>query len=195
MKKPVQKLLFAFLTLLMAVACGKKNGGNSAPAVTTCAMGQPVPGGQMCVNGQITGIPGGMGNLANNVQAQSSYLSGVLNFAATGTAYTMGMDPETLIHTYFGPVVVTGSMNVLNQSLCGAPMGSYMVQGSGMIQKGVLSNLTLTLSGPAQLQIMVYQAFITNPNGVRTNAPGNRLGIYQAQLSVNGSPCGTVATY
>lgn len=75
-------------------------------------------------------------------------------------------------------------------------MGTYQINGTGMMSMGVISNLTLTITGPSQMQLMVSSAVLENPQtGLDRNSNANRLGILMANLIVNGQPCGSVTTY
>ncbi len=196
MKNIMKAILFTAVSVTALVACNKK--GDSAPAqpapiVQNCVVGQVQPGGMMCVNGQLVANP--MGNLLNNVEFTTSYLSAIVSIGASGATTGMDLSNPEAVYYYSGQVSVSGSLQVLSGTLCGAPVGSYSVQGTGNIWSGAMSGLNLTISGPASMTLMVPSATVYNTNGLQRDATGNRMGIFNGMLTVNGVPCGSVTTY
>jgi len=203
MRNMIQTILVATVSVVLMVACNKK-GGDSAPpspppvpVQPTCVMGQVTPPGMLCVNGLLIPNPAGVGDLLNNVEFSASYMSGNVSLGSVGGIPNVGMygQGQEAIHYYSGQVNVTGTLQVLSNSLCGAPIGGYSVQGTGNIWSGSMNNLNLTISGPATMNLMIYNAVVMNPNGLQRDGAGNRLGILGAMLTVNGVPCGSVVTY
>jgi hypothetical protein len=200
MRNMIQTILVATVSVVLMVACNKK-GGDSAPQPPpvplqpTCVMGQVTAPGMLCVNGLLIPNPAGTGDLLNNVEFTTSYMSGNVSLGSMGGAQNVNQYGQELIFTYSGQVNVSGTIQVLSNSLCGAPIGGYSVQGTGNIWSGSMNNLTLTISGPANMNLMIYSAVVTNPNGLQRDGAGNRLGILGAMLTVNGVPCGSVVAY
>jgi len=197
-------LLLSMATLALFVACKKKDSGGApevaGPALTgqACQVNVVPPTGYLCMNGilQPTGVVGS-GNLLSNVQTQNSYFQGLISLSGTSTGSAMDLSNPRLISSYAGQVTVTGTLQVVNQALCGAPVGTYTVQGTGQIMYGALSNTTLSIVGPSNLQLMVASAQLYNNtgSGLTRDSNGNRLGIMQSQLVVNGQPCGSITSY
>ncbi len=164
----------------MLSACGKK--GSDGPVA------QPV--GPVIVNPNGFGAPG---NLLSNLQFQASYMQGTVSLTGTGG---FDVNDPNAIHFYQGPLTVSGNLQVLNSSLCGAPVGAYNLIGQGQIQAGIVRNTTLTATGPVNLQILISSATAYNPQmPMDRNAQGNRFGIQVADLIVNGQPCGQVTSF
>lgn len=173
---------------------------NNGVTGQACNYQQVVPQGYTCMNGQLIPIINsyvGSGNLLNNVQMQNSYFQGVLFLSGGSSGYAVDFNDPRVIHFYAGQVTISGTVQVLNQSLCGAPVGSYSVQGTGQIMYGSISNATLTLSGPSGMQIMISSAQLYNNSGsgLTRDSNANRLGITMASLAVNGNQCGSITTY
>lgn len=197
MNTTFKSLMLAVLSVAFVVACGKKGsdggGVQQVPPVQTCIMGQMQPAGFQCINGQLIVMPGGTGSLVNSAEFSTSYMSGQMSVSAMGG--NVDLSNQQAIYFYSGQAQVTGTIQVLNNSLCGAPVGSYSVQGTGNIWAGTMSNMNLTISGPAMMNLMVYSAMIVNPMGVTRDGAGNHFAITGSQLTVNGVPCGPVVTY
>lgn len=204
-------LLISMLAVTVLVACNKKSGGGGEPTTVVpnyvgqaCQYNQTPPAAGYICQGNVWVLinqpTAGAGNLLNNVQMQNSYFRGTLFLSATGAVsggYQVDFnDPRAIIY-YAGQVTVTGTIEVLNQSLCGAPVGAYAVSGTANSYYGSLGNGTLTLTGPTGMQLMVYSAQLYNNSGSGLNrdSNANRLGITNSVLTVNGQPCGTITTY
>jgi hypothetical protein len=180
-KKIILLCLFALLAAPLLTACGKKGGGGDPAPV---ALPPPV----VTQNGVY-----GDGNILNNLQFAASYMQGAVNLGGTGN---FDWNNPGIVHQYIGPVNVTGTLQVMNQTLCGAPLGTYSLVGQGQIKLGILYNTTLSAAGPVNLQILISQATAYNPQmTMNRNTPGNRFGIQMANLLVNGQPCGQVTSY
>lgn len=172
------------------------NGGVTGQA---CSYNQVVPAGYSCMNGVLvpTGVGyAGSGNLLNNVQMQSSYFQGMLSVSGSATGSAADFSDPSLINRYSGQITIQGSVNVINQSLCGAPPGAYSMQGTGMVNYGVMGNTMLTFTGPASMQIMVYSGQFRATTGMGLSRDtGSSMVITFGQLTVNGMPCGSITTY
>ncbi len=209
------------LTVLSAstmVACGKKQGDDAAatPACSAtsamqpgqycsggrliqaqaCSTMQAPPQGYSCNNGYL--IPmnlysGITGNILSNVQFTNSSMQGAVSLSGTGS---FDFNNPRIAYSYGGTVTMSGRMQVTNQSLCGAPIGNYQIQGTGSMMWGAIQSMTLTMTGPATMQLMVSSAVLENPtDGLDRNSMNNRLGILLSNLTVNGQPCGVITTY
>lgn len=216
MKSLSQILAITVLSLAAFVACKKNGGGNSAPPTATCTINQVLPQGQYCNNGIIvtssicnpltvppagmmcmngTLVPmnaGGVGNLLSNVGFTNSSMQGLVNFSGSGN---FDFNNPQVAYFYSGQVNVTGTLQVTNQSLCGAPMGTYSISGTGAMSMGAIGNMTLTMTGPAQMQLLISNAVVDNPAGLDRNSSSNRFGILNSGLYVNGTPCGSITSY
>lgn len=197
MKTLSQLLTLSVFSLVAFVACNKKSGGGDsspAPVVTTCVMGQALPANQYCNNGQIITQPNtGGGNLLNNVQFANSYMQGAVSLAGSGN---FDWNNPGIVNYYGGPLALSGMVQVMSNSLCGAPQGTYTLSGQGQISMGTISNTMVTLTGPAQMQLTIGTAYLQNAEGsMDRNSNNNRLLIYYSNLVVNGQPCGGITSY
>ncbi len=198
MKSVFKTIVLLTASMALFVACNKKSdGGTQAqqPIVQNCVMGQAVPAGYVCINGQLIangGVNGG--NLINNVQFQeTNYFTGTVSISAlnnSGVIYDMN---DTRAFTrYSGQASVTGTMQITNNIPCGVPAGSYSINGTMNMSMGILSGGTLTLSGPTGAQWQIGSAFIYANNGYpELNGSANRLQI--GYSFING--CGNFQTY
>ncbi len=178
-------LLGLLISPLLLTACGKKSSDDPRP-VSVAPVVVAVPGNF------VNRLPGNA-NLLSNVPFAASYMQGVVNLNGTGN---YDWNNPAAVQFYSGPLTLNGTLQVLNPSLCGAPVGTYNLVGQGGIQGGIVFNTTLTASGPVNLQIQIYQATLYNPQTTMDrNVQGNRLGIHMANLIVNGQPCGEVTSY
>ena len=184
--------VISVMALSLLAACGKKDGGGGA-AANPCdgrTNGTLGTNGQMCINGQPQ--PGGTGNLLNNVQFQTNHMQGVLNLIGTGTNMNWA-DPAVYAY-YNGPVTFSGSLTVLDNAYCGAPINTPLaVTGTANFVMGMLSSVNL-LAGQVQLMGSFLNSIVYNPSGLYRDAQGNRIEL-NAQLIVNGQPCGGISTY
>lgn len=197
-----QMIIVGVFPFLGLIGCGKNNSdsgnANYQPNYQSCVVGQVVPAGYVCINGQLIPTGGGVGSLLNNVEFNASYMNGNLSISAQGGAYgSYGMgDPKAIIY-YNGPITVQGTMTADN-SLCTSgtmlPVGgTYTVTGNGMIASGRISQLNLTAIGAANLSIQAT-AVVYNPTGLERDAMGNKISLSGTVL-VNGMSCGVIYTY
>ena len=216
MKKLSQTLIVAILSLTSWLACDKKSNPPSSGG-QVCANNSMMGPGQYCSNGQIIQAPvcnynqippqgqqcyngylmpingiGGMVNMVNGVRFSNSYFEGSINFSGSMANQLNG---PAVISNYAGAISVMGSLQVMNQSLCGAPMGKYQVTGTGSMSAGVIQNMQWTITGPGSMSLMISSAVLERMSGMDGNFQETRLGILQSQLIVNGQPCGVITTY
>ncbi len=209
--KYTKTVWMSLMTLLVAVACSKKSDGGSstvepAPVVTTQACNDP-----QCFSGNFSASGG---NVASNVQFVYPYnprIEGVVNIYAVngnnnvnnannnaygggnfygGSQYAGNQNNNSgTINpaAYYGQVSMQGQLN-LSGNLCGAPAGTYnlqSVQPSNMAS-GVITSGQLVANGPVQITLNLYSSILYSGF--------TRIG-FQWQVSVNGNPCGVIATY
>lgn len=184
--------------LSLMVACGKKDDGGGSVAENPCANTYNGTGtnGVQCINGNPIVQNTGVGNLLNNVQFTSWYMSGTISISAMNGGVDLANPAAYAV--YSGPIGIHGTAQVLQQ-LCGAPAGNYTIVSNnqaGYYYSGVIQNLNLTLQGPTTIQLigswMTSQVY--NPQGLAINASGNRIGM-NVQVIVNGQPCGSLSTH
>ncbi len=207
--------LAVVVSSVLTVACGTKGesgGSNSAPnPCAGVANGMYASNGQICQLGQPVVVPGGSGQILNNVQFDTPHMRGSINLMGIGNADWM--NPQIYAY-YYGSLIVNGTLQILDQSYCGAPVGTYSLvsngvmqngqaiggqwamSGSGTYASGVLSGLTLTAVGPASIQFVAsgLTSQVYNPNGLSRDASGNRIGL-NVNMVVNGMPCGFISTF
>lgn len=132
MKTLMAALVVTFSAVVLVTACGKKDDGGSSSSPTVPAVVCPV-GALNCVNT----LPGGVGSLLNNVQFSHQHMTGILNISAVNTGTVNLANPNAYMY-YMGPVAITGQLQVLDQTLCGAAPGAYTLTSVSM---GGTSNL------------------------------------------------------
>jgi hypothetical protein len=119
---------------------------------------------------------------------------------------TQAFDPNKAILFYSGPVMLRANMRITaqNYSVCNATVGDYQVETvtPGVSQLGAMTNVRLEArhtNGNGRITMIIAQASLYNESsgvGVQNGVDTNRLGITNLFLeSVNGQPCGTIATY
>jgi hypothetical protein len=202
-------LSVAFLIVVvsqMLTACQKKDNSQAALPPPTNPYGIQPCSGPACAQFPM--------KLLSMVKTQN--VSGTLVAGAAGSfgfeIYGAGMqnpttDPRKAILYYSGPVSLRGNFTVTapHFSLCNAPVGVYEFETvtPGTSQLGAISNVRVEAinrsAGNGRMSMLIAQAVVYNSSsgvGVIEGANSNRLGItYLVLESVNGQPCGTIATY
>ncbi len=166
MKNLTKFYLIPVFVLSALIGCGKKGGGGSNPPPTTngplgqnCNMTDVAPAGYQCVNGQWQAINVAGQSLLNNVQFDASYMSGKLSIIATpNSGSNLNLSHPEAIYFYSGPIRITGTMNV-QSTLCiygqtPPTAGLYTLNGTGMISGGVITQISLTGTGPTHINFL-----------------------------------------